>query len=512
MAITATYVSATTFTISGTQTSTFMEGRRVKADCGVNGYKYGTILSSAYTSVTTVILTAASDDLTSNLTEVEYGIIGKGTNQSLPIHAHDGNEGAGGQLDHTDLSNIGSTAHSAIDTHIADADKHREINDSGLGITDLWSAVKIEDRVTTATGSLTTDHGSLTGLADDDHLHYHTDSRGDARYYTQTLLNNGQLDSRYYTETEIDALWVTWSGTIDHNTINNYVIDEHRTINDSGTAVTDLWSAQKITDELATISGGSGVTDHGALTGLDDASDHTWASLVDGTRAFTGVVGGVTPTADAHLVTKAYADTLSGTVNHSELNQLDYANAGHTGFQAEGDYVTDTEMTTISGDLQTNIDDKMSDVSDDATPQLGGDLELSGYLIEYTPIPGSDLSFSGFYTTMTVDSNSVGITAALAVDTDSNLVETHTTTPYMPCFVMAMETGTGSKKVFNQGYIRNDAWAWTVGDIIYVSGVAAGSLTQTAPTISGALVQVIGVATHADRMFFSPNFGMLELN
>jgi hypothetical protein len=31
-----------------------------------------------------------------------------------------------------------------------------------------------------------------------------------------------------------------------------------------------------------------GVTDHGALTGLGDAADHTWATLVDGTRAFTG--------------------------------------------------------------------------------------------------------------------------------------------------------------------------------------------------------------------------------
>lgn len=33
------------------------------------------------------------------------------------------------------------------------------------------------------------DHGDLTGLADDDHLQYHTDVRGDARYYTQTQLD-----------------------------------------------------------------------------------------------------------------------------------------------------------------------------------------------------------------------------------------------------------------------------------------------------------------------------------
>jgi len=34
-----------------------------------------------------------------------------------------------------------------------------------------------------------TDHGSLSGLADDDHLQYHNDARGDIRYYTKTYLN-----------------------------------------------------------------------------------------------------------------------------------------------------------------------------------------------------------------------------------------------------------------------------------------------------------------------------------
>lgn len=50
------------------------------------------------------------------------------------------------------------------------------------------------------------DHGVLTGLGDDDHTQYHNDARGDARYYTQTQLDGGQLDTRYYTETEVDNL------------------------------------------------------------------------------------------------------------------------------------------------------------------------------------------------------------------------------------------------------------------------------------------------------------------
>jgi microcystin-dependent protein len=34
-----------------------------------------------------------------------------------------------------------------------------------------------------------TDHGALTGLADDDHGQYHTDARGDARYYTKAQVD-----------------------------------------------------------------------------------------------------------------------------------------------------------------------------------------------------------------------------------------------------------------------------------------------------------------------------------
>ena len=38
-------------------------------------------------------------------------------------------------------------------------------------------------------GGGVTDHGALTGLADDDHLLYHTDTRGDTRYYTKSQVD-----------------------------------------------------------------------------------------------------------------------------------------------------------------------------------------------------------------------------------------------------------------------------------------------------------------------------------
>lgn len=66
------------------------------------------------------------------------------------------------------------------------------------------------------------DHGSLTGLGDDDHSQYHTDTRGDIRYYTKTLLNAGQLDTRYYTETEVDDFLSDKQDLSEKNANNGY--------------------------------------------------------------------------------------------------------------------------------------------------------------------------------------------------------------------------------------------------------------------------------------------------
>lgn len=62
---------------------------------------------------------------------------------------------------------------------------------------------------------------------------------------------------------------------------------------------------------MVSLRSSGGVTAHSALTGLS-ADDHTQYSLVDGTRAFTGVVSGITPTTAANLATKGYVDTAVG--------------------------------------------------------------------------------------------------------------------------------------------------------------------------------------------------------
>lgn len=97
--MTGTYVSATQFTVVGDQTAIFLANRKVKCDCGVDGFRYGAISTSAFGATTTVTLTADSDDLTANLTDVEWSVLEP---KSISLHDHsteeDGGSVAGEQL------------------------------------------------------------------------------------------------------------------------------------------------------------------------------------------------------------------------------------------------------------------------------------------------------------------------------------------------------------------------------------------------------------------------------
>jgi hypothetical protein len=86
-------------------------------------------------------------------------------------------------------------------------------------------------------------------------------------------------------------------------------------------------------------------------------------------------------------------------------------------------------------------------------------------------------------------------------------------TTTMPICAMATETiladAAGEFLMF--GFARDDTWAWTVGGILYAS-TTAGALTQTVPSGTGDQVQTVGIATHADRIWFFPNFQLVEIS
>jgi len=153
----------------------------------------------------------------------------------------------------------------------------------------------------------------------------------------------------------------------------------------------------------------------------------------------------------------------------------------------------------------------LANIVEDTTPQLGGDLDLNQFYIQLDPTPDSDDAGSGMTVYATVDTNAFGVGAALYMASDGNYdTADASASGTMPCTALALETGTGTKKILLLGYIRNDGWNWTTGDLVYVS-TAVGELTQSAPNGSGEQVQVIGYATSTDVIFFNPNLALVQV-
>jgi hypothetical protein len=70
----------------------------------------------------------------------------------------------------------------------------------------------------------------------------------------------------------------------------------------------------------------------------------------------------------------------------------------------------------------------------------------------------------------------------------------------------------GSGDFLILGIARNDTWSWTAGQLIYLStvGTTGNTMTQTAPSGANDVIQILGVATNTDRMYFNPQLVQVE--
>jgi hypothetical protein len=62
----------------------------------------------------------------------------------------------------------------------------------------------------------------------------------------------------------------------------------------------------------------------------------------------------------------------------------------------------------------------------------------------------------------------------------------------------------GGNEYLIRGYIKNTAWSWTQGVILYISSTA-GAIQAVQPTGSGDLVRIVGFALSSDEIFFDPS-------
>lgn len=213
------------------------------------------------------------------------------------------------------------------------------------------------------------------------------------------------------------------------------------------------------------------------------------------------------------------AHTMTSSSDHSGSGnwKVFYTNGGgivtELALGADGTYLK-SNGAAIAPSFATPSVSGGGDVVDDTTPQLGGNLDLNSKYI-YGPYMANaaDGTIAGFVGTQyTTDATSIGSVLYTNSSVASlKLADANGTGTY-PALYMAIESVSGDNfvKCLCAGQIRNNAWNWSPGDIIYLSETAGG-LTATAPTTSGSIVQVLGVAITADIIDFRPQLTWIEV-
>jgi len=60
-------------------------------------------------------------------------------------------------------------------------------------------------------------------------------------------------------------------------------------------------------------------------------------------------------------------------------------------------------------------------------------------------------------------------------------------------------------------FVRDDSWNWTsIGQPVYLDTATAGGLTQTPPSGTDDVIQIIGIAITADIIYFNPQLVQVE--
>ena len=233
---TATYASATSFTIDGTDvTSIYHAGRRVKVVASTPGTIYGTISSTSFSTNTTVNVTWDSGNLSNEaITSVHIGVLAK-TNNSIPTGVIAAGNIADGAISTAKLAadsvtgakiaddaiNSEHYTDASIDTaHIADS----QITTAKIADTAITTAKITDANVTTA--KIAADAITGAKIADDaiDSEHY-TDASIDTAHIADAQITAAKIGSNAVTTAKINADAVTNAKIADDSIDSEHYVD-----------------------------------------------------------------------------------------------------------------------------------------------------------------------------------------------------------------------------------------------------------------------------------------------
>ena len=291
-----------------------------------------------------------------------------------------------------------------------------------------------------------------------------------------------------------------------HNSLNNLTSDDHpqyllTSDASSRAAFAANWS--DLTDGGNT-SLHSHTVDHGVLTGLAD-DDHTQYSLADGTRAFTGTVAGVTPTADAHLTTKSYVDTRFADFYRNAL-PTDHGSLGGLSDDDHTQYLRTDGTRALTGDQSaggndiTNIgslnftEQGSNPTTPDSTHGVLWAKDNQGHtVLHWMDDQGATDEYEIGRDNLLIVRNVTGSTIARGVPvyvsgTTGNVAQitpaNANSTSTMPCIgITAMSIANNAYgRIMTQGHLTGiNTTSYSAGDSLWV-GTSAGTLTNTEPT------------------------------
>ena len=288
---------------------------------------------------------------------------------------------------------------------------------------------------------------------------------------------------------------------------------------------------------------------HTALTGKNDEADIKHLTDAQQSALHAAVVAGDLnhndlaniDAGDIKHITAAQLGALHTAVVAGDLNHNDLANinagdayehisatqlaALHTKYALTEDLIAN-EITVIKAIDDASINNTkwdyiaamtaqpLENLSEDASPQLGGDLQFDGNYIDMSEAI-ADHTGVGIFATFLAGPSGVTLGDAVAVSSAGVLLRSNSGgTVSMPAIGIAMETKTSANcKVLLYGIFRDDTWGWTSGGRIYITttGTAGNTMSHTPPSADGDQVQAFGSALGSDYILVNPSLVLVEV-